>query len=161
MPVTDVFLPFHVQRTNGAVGQQLAGGLNGRRLARMPGCKQRNPLLLCQLVERENFRDRRARRLLQHHMFAGEKGRACLLEPTLRRRAQRDRIHLHVGCEQRVDVRKTVDIVQLGVAAGHGNEIDPVRGFDCLQMLVPGDLAETDNGETNGGHRRLLTASGS
>lgn len=39
-----------------------------------------------------------------------------------------------------------------GIAAGNGGEFNPICAGDCGNMVVPGDLAETDNGEANDGH---------
>ena len=85
-------------------------------------------------------------------MLAGPQCRSRLQMTHLRRRTQRHGIDIRRGRQQLVERREMRDAGDRGIAAGDGGEFDPFGAGDCGDMLVPGDLAETDDGEANGGH---------
>lgn len=80
-------------------------------------------------------------------MLAGEQSRPRLLEPALRRRAERDRVDPRLCRQQGVDVGVGRQARLGGVPAADRGQGQAGGGGDGGEMLVAGDLAETDQGE--------------
>jgi hypothetical protein len=83
----------------------------------------------------------------------------------LGRGAQRHRVDRHVAGQQLGQGREVGDAVEVGVAADDGDQLEAVVGGDGGQVLVAGDLAQTDQGEADlasqAAHRhRLVLALG-
>jgi hypothetical protein len=70
----------------------------------------------------------------------------------LRRRAQCDGIDSRPTIKQFVEGREMCDAIDRGMAAGYGDEFD-ARGFsNCGDVLISGNLPETDDGNADGSH---------
>src|SRR3546814_788067 len=150
MPVADVFLPLDTDTADLARRQQGPRRLDCSGLARMPRGKKRAALLAGQRFQRVDFGQGRSWRLLQHDMLAGLKGCLCLGKATLGRRTERHRVDGDIRAQKLLDVIEGSDAVQSRIAAGNGDEIDAVRRGDRSHMLVPGNLSQSDDVETNG-----------
>ena len=96
------------------------------------------------------FADRRRRRLFHQHVKAGVQRIAGDVEARLRRHAERHRIELQSGGEK---FGRGLEAWHLPVGAARGDDGGQfevaVLGND-RQVLVLGDLAETDDGELEG-----------
>ena len=152
MPDPDVFLPFDHHRLDLAVGEEGLGRLDGRRETGMPGGKQRPSGLPRRCDQRTKFADGGTRRLFEQHVLAGlQRGRRLRVTP-LRRRAQRNGIDVWRFREHLIERREMRDAFEGRIAARDRSEFNAVGGGDRRDVLIPRDLAETDDGNSDDFH---------
>lgn len=148
MPVANVFLPGDVRAHELLVGQPCTGRLDTGCATRMPAGEQatlRTPRHVLQVM---NFGERGSRRLLQKHMAAGHQRGLRQCVPSDRWRAQGHRFDLRLGGKcvfQGVIGGHTVD---RAMPAHGGHQLHIVARGDGRHVLVAGDLADPDKGDT-------------
>ena len=100
-------------------------------------------------------------RLFGEDVLAGQDRRARGVVANLRRHAQRHRLDLGRGRQKRLDALEIGNAVHLPMPAGSGDELVVAVFCQGRQMLIPGDLADADNGDVDGlrfGHRQLSSS---
>lgn len=152
MPVADILLPDHMHAFDRRRGKKCLGGLDGRRIARMPAGKERRTLLARQRFEIGHFAQRRAGRLFQEDVLAGDERLIGCLVAVLRRHAERNGIDRGLGVEHRLDRRIALDAFDCAVAACRGDEREIRVLGDGGKVLVADDLADADDGENDRRH---------
>ena len=75
--------------------------------------------------------------------------------PHLRRRAERNGIDIRHILEQLVEGREMLDAIDGSVATGNGSEFDARRLSNRGNVLVSGNLSETDDGNADSSHGSL------
>ena len=85
-------------------------------------------------------------------MLAGLKRGLRLGATDLRRRAQRDGVDLRPVAQQLLDRAEMRQAGQRGIAARDRRQSHALGGSDGRDVLIPGDLAEADDGDTKRAH---------
>jgi hypothetical protein len=73
----------------------------------------------------------------------------------LRWRAECNGMDIRPTIEQFVEGREMLDAVDGGIAAGNGGEFDARSFGNCGNVLVSGNLSETDDGNADSSHGNL------
>ena len=111
----------------------------------MPGREQREATLARERFQYGHFAERRARRLLEHHVLAGFERGARLRVAHLRRRAQRHGVGFALGGQQRAQIAIVAHAGDFRVAARARGQLETRFGVDRRQMLVARNLADADD----------------
>src|SRR3982074_2631559 len=155
MPDSYIFLPFHHHGAYLAAGKEGSRRLNRRGEAGMPGGEQRQSGLPCHGDQRREFADRRAGPFFEQRMLAGRNSRRRLRVAHLRRRAERNGIDIRHILEELVEGGDMLDASDGSVATGNGSEFDARRLSNRGNVLVSGNLSETDDGNADSSHGSL------
>ena len=150
MPDPDVFLPFDIDRLDLAIGEESERRFDGRCKAGVPGRKQRRPACRAAAISGVNP---------PTVAPGGFSSNTCLPAST---RWQRARDATAAACRsqphrspvlarehfvQRPEMDNAAD---RGIGIGDRDKLGALGGRQCGDMLVPGDLAGTDDSDTNG-----------
>ncbi len=152
MPDFYILLPFDENRPDLAAGKEGPRRLDRRSEAGVPAGEQGSSGLPGHSDQGRKFANRRARRLFQQHMLAGLQRGRRLGVAHLRRCAERNGIDIARTFEQFVERRVMGDAIDGGIAADNGGEFD-ARGLGNRgNVLVFGNLSETNDGNAYGSH---------
>ncbi len=121
-------------------------------MTRVPGSKQCHALLSGKIDERQHFADRHARRFFQENVPARFQRIAGQFITYLGRRAQRHRFNFGDRVQQCRQVAEARHPVELVMRAGNGNQLECIARLEGRNMLVPGDLAQADDGDFDFSH---------
>src|SRR5712664_2903149 len=152
MPDPYIFLPFDDDRSDLAAGKEGSRRFNRRRKTGMPGGEQRMSGLPRLGDQRREFTDRGTGWFFQQHVLAGLQRRRRLRLAPLRRRAERNGIDIRHTIKQFVEGREMLDTIDGGIAADNGGELDARSFSDGGNVLVSGNLSETDDGNADNSH---------
>jgi hypothetical protein len=75
--------------------------------------------------------------------------------PHLRRRTERNGIDIGRTFKQIVQGRKMFDTLNAAIGAGGSGEFNPHSFSNRGNVLIPGNLAKTNDGNADGSHGRL------
>ncbi len=161
VPPADVFLPVDGCSLDPRRCKESPCCFHSGRVARVPGGEQCHAFAVGERLELLDFAHRCAGWLFHEDMLAGKDRCARRVMPELRRHAKRYGLNFRRGRQQRFDVRVVRDAIHLSVWAGRCDKLVVLVPGKCRQMLVAGDLADTDNGYVDGAcnsHRQLSSS---
>ncbi len=155
MPLPDVLFPGDLGVADRARGEPLPGRLDPVGMLGMPALEQGaagGQSIPRQLIQ---LGGGGAGRLLQEHVLAPRQRQARGLEVDLGRAADGHRIDLDRTVQQGGEGGEIGDPVDLGVAAGAGDQLEVRARGQAGNVLVAGDLANADDGHAKRVQSRL------
>jgi hypothetical protein len=159
MPEVHVFLPHDAATHELATRQPLARRVDATRKTGVPGLEQRTAARLGFVGEQRDLPGGGRGRLFEHHVFAGAQREQRGVKVRLRRCADGDAVQFGHASQQGLDVRITSQSIDRRIAAGAGDELEVAIGGERRDVLVARDLADADQGDSQG-HARSLAAAG-